>query len=121
MSYELKARLDSGYVHLVYTGTVHLDEREEARDAVFALCREHALSRTLVDMHNSNIELTSPGIMAFANAFRQANLPANYRLACIAKPHDPIEQFIETLLSMDGIDIRYFYQESEALRWLLAG
>ena len=120
MPHELKANLEKGYVHLVYSGTVQLNERKEARDAVFQLCHEHGLSRALVDMHNSNIELTSPGVMAFVNAFLQANLPTNYRLACIAKPNDPIEQLVETLLSIDGIDVRYFYSEPEAIIWLRA-
>ncbi len=120
MPHKLKANLEDGYVHLVYSGTVQINERNEARDAVFSLCHEHGLSHALVDMHNSNIELTTPGVMAFARAFTQAKLPANYRLACIAKPNDPIEQFVETLLSIDGIDIHYFNNEDEAISWLLS-
>lgn len=120
MSYDLHANHEHRYVHLVYSGTIHIEERKQARDAAFAMLHECGFSRALVDMHDSNIELTTPGIMNFVRAFKEANLPPNYRLACVAKPHDTIEQLVETLLTIDGITIRYFQKQDEAINWLLA-
>ena len=120
MPYQLTINQQQGYLHLVYTGTIHFDERVEARDAAFELCRLNGYHRTLVDMSASNIEMGQADAVKFAREFEIARLPPNYRLACIIAPGSQSDKIVELLISLNGVNIKYFLVKEDAINWLTA-
>ena len=120
MPYTLTIENQSGFVHLNYNGTVYINERKAARQEVFDACNAHNLSRTLVDMSQSDIQISQTDAINFAATFKGPQLPANYRLACITAPGNQSDALIKIIIAQDGIDVRYFTDKDTALRWLLA-
>ena len=120
MAYQLNANLTSGYVHLTYSGTVNLAERKTAKDAVFAMCFENSLHRALVDLCLSDIRMNKSDVITFATSFKDTKRPQDYRLAAVITPENETENLIEIIISIDGIDVKYFYDLDEAVNWLTA-
>ena len=120
MSYTLDINTDNHYVHLAYSGTVDIEERKQARQAAFDTANQHGYSRCLVDMSQSNIEMSQTDAINFATTFKNANLPPNYRVACITKPGDQSDSLVKIIIAQDGINIRYFINQEEAIHWLIA-
>lgn len=119
MPFEVKADLESGFVHLVYTGDVDIEERIKARDRVFEIRRKHELFRSLVETQNSNMNLTTRDIIQFAKSF-PADLPDNYHVAVVVGPNDNVDILLENLASTAGLTIRAFKDRGMAMKWLLA-
>ncbi|MDH5183611.1 MAG: hypothetical protein OEX12_06925 [Gammaproteobacteria bacterium] len=120
MTYKLDLNTSLQIVELKYMGTVQLSTRKQARDEVFQMCRTHKISRALVDLSNSDIQMSETDAVKFASAFRDADLPVNYHLACIANPDNSIENLVQTLITIDGINVKYFLDRDEAIAWLTA-
>lgn len=119
MPYDVNADLENGFVHLVYTGDVDLDQRIKARDLVFKVRRQHGLSRSLVETQDSNMNMSTLDIIQFAKTF-PTNLPALYHVAVVAGLDDDVDTLIENLASTEGLAIRAFKDRDAALKWLLA-
>lgn len=120
MSYQLVVNSNAGYVHLIYTGTVGLDERLQAKDAVIKACFDHNLHRSLVDLRNSDIKMSESDVITFASSFKNTTLPDGYRLAAVISPDNQTDNLIEIIISIDAIDVRYFFDINEASNWLIA-
>lgn len=120
MPYELNANLGLEYVHLIYSGEVELTERLKAKDAVFSLCFEKNLHRALVDVSGSSMRMHDSDIIKFASSFKDTKLPLNYRLACVVGPNNESDKLIEIIISLDGINVKYFNNFKEAESWLIA-
>ena len=120
MPYELNPNLNSEYVHLKFSGTVDLAERMQAKDAVFALCFDKGLHRSLIDLSNSDMQMSESEIIKFASSFKYTKLPENYRLAVITAPDNQTDNLIEIIISLDGIDVKYFFEFEDAVNWLTA-
>lgn len=119
MSYHVSVDLDRGFVHLVYTGEIKLEERIAARDKVFELRAQHDLTRSLVETQDSNMNLSTRDIIEFAKTFPK-DLPSNYHVAVVVGPADDVDILLENLASTKGLAIRAFKDLDSALRWLLA-
>ena len=91
-----------------------------ARDEVFSHCQDGIHYRVLVDMSHSDIKMTMDDAINFSKAFEKANLPENYRLACIVSEANAVERIVQTLISIEKINVKYFMEEKQAVRWLLA-
>lgn len=120
MAYQLHANLKSGYVQLTYSGTIDLAERTKAKAGVFATCFEHNLHRALVDLRSSDIRMSESEIVKFASSFKDKKQPEGYRLAAVIPPENQTENLVEIIISIDGIDVKYFYDFDEAIIWLTA-
>jgi len=120
MSYQLDLQPVLGYVHLRYQGTIDAAERSRARDQVFEMCRQGELHRALVDMRDCDFQLSPSDAVRFARHFETADLPDNYRLACIIRAGGDGDGMVGQLISLNGVNIRYFHSEPEALNWLTA-
>ncbi|MDH5394658.1 MAG: hypothetical protein OEW97_00145 [Gammaproteobacteria bacterium] len=120
MPYEVIANSQLEYVHLTYSGTVDINERKKAKDAVFAMCFERNFHRALVDVSQSNIQMNESDVIKFASSFKDTPLPKDYRLAGIIGPENKSDALIEIIISLDGINVKYFYNFNEAEDWLTA-
>ena len=120
MSYQLKANEQFEYVHLTYSGDVDLAERQQAKDAVFDMCFEKNFHRSLVDLRESNIQMSQSDVVKFAASFKDTKLPNGYRLAGVIGPENESDNLIEIIISLDGINVKYFYDFQEAEDWLSA-
>jgi hypothetical protein len=120
MPNELKINSELGYVHLIHSGIVDLAERQKAKTDVIAMCFEKSLHRALVDLRDSNIQMSESDAVRFASSFKNTKLPDNYRLACIIGADDHSDNIIEIILALDGINIKYFFNFEEAESWLAA-
>jgi len=120
MNYKLTINTELQFVDLIYTGTIQLSTRKQARDEVFNLCRTHKLSRALVDLSKSDIRMSESDAIKFTSAFRDADLPPNYHLACITSSDNRVENLVQTLITIDGINVKYFLDRDEAIAWLTA-
>ena len=120
MTYQLKANEQLEYVHLTYSGDVDLAERQQAKDAVFDMCFEKNFHRSLVDLRESNIQMGQSDVVKFAASFKGTKLPNGYRLAGIIGPENESDKLIEIIISLDGINVKYFYDFQEAEDWLTA-
>lgn len=120
MSYELKTNVEFEYVHLTYSGTVDLAERIKAKGAGIALCFEKSFHKALVDLRESDIQMRESDTVKFASSFKDTKLPKNYRLACIASPDNSSDNLIEIIISLDGVNVKYFSNFEEAENWLTA-
>lgn len=119
MAFDVTADLENGYVHLVYTGEVDLDERIKARDRVFEVRKEHDLARSLVETQDSNMNLSTKDIIQFSKTFPK-DLPSTYHVAVVVGPEDNVDILLENLASSAGLTIRAFKNRDMALKWLLA-
>jgi hypothetical protein len=120
MAYRFELHHSQGYLRLVYDGTIHARERSQARDEAFELCRQNGLRRSLVDMRGCDFRLTPSDAVRFASEFETAKLPPNYRLACIIPPGPADDSMVGSLISLNGVNIKYFHSEQEAISWLTA-
>ena len=120
MPHELTINHDNRYVHLIYSGEVDIAERQQARDEVFQACEDHQLARALVDMRNSNIRMSERDVVNFASNFQRAKLLPNYRLACIIGPQNQTENLVEIIITLEGINVKYFMNFDDAEQWLTA-
>lgn len=120
MPHQLVINHDLKIVHLTYHGEVHVDERKSARDKVFQACEGYCLSRVLVDMRDSNIRMSEKDIVHFAMYFQRARLLKGYRLACIVAQHNQTEYLLETIITLEGINAKYFLSFDDGLNWLTA-
>lgn len=120
MAYEICIDSAQGFVNLQYSGTVRLEDRKLARDEVFALCREHNIARSLVETQDSDIMMNASDVVRFAAGFEHIELPPNYRLACVFAPDGRGDKLLEIIISLEGVNAKYFLQRDEALKWLLA-
>ncbi len=120
MPYEITVNLEQGFAHLVYSGMVDLAQRISAREEVFRLVKEHGLCRSLVDTSGSDLRLTMPEVLKFANSFRELGIPRGYHVACVIAPHDQLSSMLEVAASTDGLNIRVFIREADAIAWLQA-
>lgn len=119
MPFEVSANLEQGYVHLVYTGDVDIEQRVEARDRVFEVRKEHDFSRSLVETQDSNMNLSTRDIIQFSKTFPK-DLPSNYHVAVVVSPDDQVDILLENLASTVGLTIRAFNDRDMAVKWLLA-
>lgn len=120
MAYKLEVNQHLEYAHLTYSGDVNLPERQQAKDAVFEMCFEQKFHRTLVDLRNSNIQMSQSDVVKFASSFQDTKLPNGYRLAGVIEPENESDNLIEIIISLDGINVKYFYDFQEAEDWLTA-
>jgi len=120
MPHELIINHELNFVHLTYTGEVLFDERTEAKAEVFQACEDHNLARSLVDMRNSDIRMSEKDVVKFASSFQRAKLLPNYRLACVIGEHNQSENLLEVMISLEGINAKYFMSFDDAVSWLTA-
>ena len=120
MPYEITIDAERGYLNLHYFGAVRLDDRKSARDEVFALCREHNIAHSLVETQDSDIMMNESDVIRFAAGFENIDLPPNYRLACVVSPDNSGDKLLEIIISLEGINVKYFLRRDEALNWLQA-
>ena len=120
MPYTLNANNEHNYVHLVYSGSIDFPERKNAKDDVIALCFEKGFHRSLVDLRNSDIQMSKSDVVRFAESFKNTKLPDNYRIAGIITPENQTDDLIEIIVTMDGINIKYFFNFDEAQDWLIS-
>lgn len=120
MPNELKVNSELEYVHLVYSGKVDLSERQKAKADVIAMCFEKNMHRALVDLRNSDVQMSESDTVRFATSFKNTKLPDNYRLACIISSANHSDNVIEIILALDGINIKYFFNFKDAESWLTA-
>lgn len=120
MGYQLEIKNNLGLVHLVYHGEVLAEERHRARDEVFAMCQQYRIHRSLVDMRDCLFRMSAADAVRFSREFELAKLPANYRLACILGPGEDHDAVVGPLISLNGVNIKYFHSEQDALAWLTA-
>jgi hypothetical protein len=119
MSFDVTADLENGFVHLVYTGDVGLEERMQARDRVFEIRRNYELTRTLVETQNSNMSLSTTEIIQFSRTFPR-DLPDDYHVAVVVAEDANVDILLEALASSAGLTIRAFKDRQRAINWLLA-
>lgn len=120
MPYEVSADLERGFVHLRYFGVVDLATRLKARDEVFALCRTHRISRTLVETQDSDIVMSVQDITRFGTSFKSIGLPQGYHVATVIAPGDEVGPLLEIIAAIDGLNIKLFLDKAEALHWVTA-
>ena len=120
MPFKLEVNELLEYVHLTYSGDVDLAERHQAKDAVFDMCFERNLHRSLSDLRTSNIQMRQSEVVKFASSFKDSKLPKGYRLAGVIGPENESDNLIEIIISLDGINVKYFYDFQEAEDWLTA-
>lgn len=119
MTFDVKVNHEQGYVHLVYTGDVDIEERKKARDEVFAIRKQYDLTRCLVETQDSTMRLSTRDIIEFANSFPN-DLPSDYHVAVVAGQEANVDTLLENLASSGGLRIRAFKDGDAALRWLMA-
>lgn len=120
MPYELVSNNKRQYSHLTYSGTITIEERQQAKTAVITNCLDKKFHRALVDMRESDIKISESDAVKFADSFKNTELPDNYRLACLISGENKAENLIEIIISLDGINIKYFLDFDEAENWLTA-
>ena len=120
MAHKLEVNEQLDYVHLTYSGDVDFPERQQAKDAVFDMCFEKNFHRALVDLRKSNIQMGQSDVVKFAASFKDTKLPNGYRLAGVIGQENESDNLIEIIISLDGINVKYFYDFQEAEDWLTA-
>lgn len=119
-SVELRIQAAPGHLSVEVTGRQTPEENRAGVWAVLAACREHHLSRILVNVRESRA-IFRVGQWEISSFFADlASLPGA-RMALVA---DTVEvhsshQYIETLARQRGLEVRAFRGEPAALRWLL--
>lgn len=118
MPYDLTSNKEKQYSHLVYSGSISIGERQQAKSAVIAMCFDKNYYRALVDLRNSDLNMSESDAIKFSSSFKDTVLPENYRLAVIINSTSKIEDLIEIIISLDGVNIKYFINFDEAENWL---
>lgn len=96
-----------------------MKDRKLAQDEVFELCI-YNIARLLVGAQDSDIRMRESDVVNFAVGFESIELSANYRLACVVSPEGKGNSLLEIIISMEGVNVKYFLQRDEAMKWLPA-
>jgi len=120
MPYLLTSNNKLKYSLITYSGSVTIEERQQAKTDGLSNCLEKNFHRALVDMRKSNLNISESDAVNFANSFKYSELPENYRLACLVHNQNQNEDIIETIITLDNINIKYFLDFDEAENWLTA-
>ena len=120
MPHELQINKELKVIQLTYSGEVGVDERQQAREGVFQAVEETGFVRVLVDMRNSDIRMSEKDVIRFATSFERVKNLDGYRLACIIGPHNQTESLMETIINLEGINVKYFMSYDSGMRWLIA-
>ena len=118
MSHEIHVDADLGLVRVIYDGVVTVEEREIAREQAARLVNEHQLARILVDMRQCEMSLSTTDIIHFGNTFDELHFSPQIKICGVIQPDDEDDKLLETVALSRGINIRYFTEFEQALRWL---
>ena len=111
-------RLDEarGIVIVDSSGKISLEQIRETMEKVLALCAERGFHKTLVDARKQD------GLPSITELYEIAsNIPRDIRVALLGIGGGPNEdglRFLETVAKNTGLEVRVFFEEDEALRWL---
>ena len=118
MPHSLTTDNEFKFAHLVYSGSIDFKERNQAKDEVFALCFKEGFHRSLIDLRDSDIQMSKSDVIKFAESFKDTTLPDNYRVAAVITPENQSDNLIDIIVNMDGINIKYFFNIEDAKNWL---
>jgi len=118
MSYVINPNLELEYIHITFSDTVTFDERKKAKAEVISLCFDNNFHRSLIDLRESNVQMSKSDVVKFASSFKNTALPENYRIACVVSTNNQSENLIEIIISQDGINVKYFLNFKDAQDWL---
>lgn len=121
MPYEVLFEEKERYVLVTMRGRASVQDHYGARDEALRLCREHGVSRLLIDARELDTEgLSTAGCYAFGEAL--ARETPFVRLAHVLPPGGRARkdvQFTATVEHNRGRPSEVFDTLEEALRWLL--
>ena len=118
MSHETHVDESLGLVKVIYHGVVTVEEREAAREETARLVNEHQLKCILVDMSQCEMSLSTVDIFHFGDTFDEVHLPQKLKICGIIQPDDEDDRLLETIALSRGINIRYFTEFDQEVRWL---
>ena len=116
MPEQLRIDEERGIVIVDSSGTISLQQIRETMTAVLAICAEKGFKKTLVDARKQE-EL--PSITELYEI--ASNIPREIKVALLGIGGGPSEdglRFLETVAKNTGLEVRVFFEEDEALRWL---
>ena len=116
MPEQLRIDEERGVVVIDSSGKISLQQIRQTMTEVLAICTERSFHKTLVDARKQD-EL--PSITELYEI--ASNIPRDIRVALLGIGGGPSEdglRFLETVAKNTGLDVRVFFEEDEALRWL---
>lgn len=121
MATSITVHTDERYVEVVHCEVLTRAELEDARTRSARLLAEHGLVRLLVDGRAADVgTIGSLDIFEFTSG-HPTELPSIGRLRmALVVPHEHAEfaRFVETVAQNRGVNLRLFFDLSEARAWL---
>lgn len=121
MTWRVDYKSELGFIQVVYTGLVTLDEFKKATNEVISLSKSHKENRILIDDSNLEIAVSTADIYKLPLFYDDVNANRKSRMALIL-PTSPQAredvQFYETVCRNRGWFIKAFNERQEAIDWL---
>lgn len=116
--FTLEAR--PAYVFCRYVGAFHTTRLVNAGPSIAAFCREHQLDRVLIDLRESEGDLTAEDRYRIANQ-ASYDVPLAIRVAiCIRPDQGDGRKIWSSAMKARGFVAESFFEEKPAIGWLLS-
>ncbi len=121
MPYQIE-RCRQGYYWIRYSGTVDLDLRLEALQAVETCSRDIPIRGNLIDFRNADLCCSFDEQFKFATAATGQSGHLGRKAAYLVKEmHSAPIEILKLAMSNRGIETRVFSDDQEAINWLTNG
>ena len=124
MTWCVDYKSDLGFIQVVYTGLVTLDEFKKSTNEVISLSKNHKTNRVLIDDSKLEIAVSTSEIYKLPLFYDDVNANRKSKMALIL-PTSPQAredvQFYETVCRNRGWFIKSFNERREAIDWLVSG
>jgi hypothetical protein len=114
---------DDAFVRVTYSGPCHLEDYIHGAKAATAFFKRHRTERCLLDLRNVENKASLDTLYELPDAYRQMSIPLKTRLGILASSKESEQEsirFYETICVNRGWTVKVFYQEGDAIDWLMA-
>jgi len=108
-----------GFYWITYSGTVDLEQRLQALQAVEAYSRKKPIKGNIIDFRNAELVCSFTEQLEFASKATELSGHRGRKAAYLIKGQcTPPTKILELAMCNRGIETRLFIDESEAITWL---
>ena len=108
------------YLHIEFAGEFSVEAANRTIDLMLNACAERQCARVLMDCRRMTGQMPLMGRFEVA-VYAGTTIGRGPRIALLGRPEQvlPGNYFVESVARLRGVDVREFFNEENALEWLI--